>query len=318
MNAGTRLGLYAGGLVVAFGAAFGLSGLIVPNSLVAAWTERTTVRPSHGAEHTVSVPAAAAEALKGLSLSDAGLVLSPLDAPRAIGEDGVLRFRVERTDGTPVTDFAAAHEKELHLIVVRSDGAMYQHVHPTMDAEGFWSIPWRWDEAGTYRAFADFTPAGEDATGVTLTQLLHVDGPFTAVRTEASRVDEVDGFTVELQGDVTAGSTSDLTVTVSRAGKPVTTLEPYLGAFGHLVALREGDLAYLHVHAKGDAPQADDTAGPAIEFGADAPTAGRYLLYFDFQVEGTVHTAEFVIDAPHGDHVDDSHDSGDQTHPDGH
>ena len=28
----------------------------------------------------------------------------------------------------------------------------------------------------------------------------------------------------------------------------MTDLQPYLGAYGHLVALRDGDLAYLHVH----------------------------------------------------------------------
>lgn len=318
MNAGTRLGLYAGGLVVAFGAAFGLSGLLVPKSVVAAWTEQSAAQPSHGSDHAGSAAASATQALKGLSISDAGLVLSPVDAPHAIGEDGTLSFRVETTEGTPVTDFAESHDKELHLIVVRSDGSEYQHVHPTRDADGTWSIPWRWDAAGTYRAFADFTPAGEDSAGVTLSQLIQVDGPFTAVPTAPSRVDEVDGFTVELEGDLAAGSMSDLTVTVSRDGEPVTALEPYLGAFGHLVALREGDLAYLHVHAEGDEPQADDTAGPTIGFGAEAPTAGRYLLYFDFQVEGTVHTAEFVVDAGHGGHGEDADDSGDQKHSDGH
>lgn len=327
MNAGTRLGIYAGGLVVAFAAAFGLSRVIVPASLVEGWAAQTAAQPTHGGQHAGPATESSAPAAAGLSLSESGMILSPVDAPRAIGEDGTLSFRIERTDGTVITDFTEAHDKQLHLIVVRSDGSEYRHVHPTMDADGTWSIAWTWEEAGTYRAFADFTPAGEDTTGVTLTRLIQVDGPFTAVPTDASRVDEVDGFTVEVDGDLIAGSTSDLTVSVSRDGEPVTALEPYLGAFGHLVALREGDLAYLHVHAEGDEPKAGDTAGPSIGFGAMAPTAGRYLLYFDFQVEGTVHTAEFVIDAAHGDHGDhdgdsgdngDSGDSPDETHSDGH
>ena len=73
---------------------------------------------------------------------------------------------------------------------------------------------------------------------------------------------------------------------VTRDGEPVTVLEPYLGAFGHLVALRDGDLAYLHVHAEGADPEAGQTTGPDIAFAAEAPTAGRYLLYLDFQVDG--------------------------------
>ncbi len=89
-------------------------------------------------------------------------------------------------------------------------------------------------------------------------------------------------------------------MTISRAGEPVTELEPYLGAFGHLVALRDGDLAYLHVHPHGDEPQAGETSGPEIVFEATAPTQGRYLLYLNFQVDGEVHTAPLVIDTAIG------------------
>src|SRR5699024_680787 len=77
-------------------------------------------------------------------------------------------------------------------------------------------------------------------------------------------------------------------------GEPVTELEPYLGAFGHLVALRQGDLAYLHVHPHGEAPQAGETSGPQVPFEATAPTPGRYLLFFDCQVDGQVYTAPLV------------------------
>lgn len=83
---------------------------------------------------------------------------------------------------------------------------------------------------------------------------------------------------------------------MSRDGEEVTGLEPYLGAYGHLVALRQGDLGYAHVHPEGDAPQASETAGPDVSFAASVPTPGRYLLYFDFQVEGVVHSVPFVVD----------------------
>ena len=48
-------------------------------------------------------------------------------------------------------------------------------------------------------------------------------------------------------GTPRAGRETELSFTVTRGGKPIRT-QPYLGAGGHLVALREGDLAYLHVH----------------------------------------------------------------------
>ena len=72
---------------------------------------------------------------------------------------------------------------------------------------------------------------------------------------------------------------------VSRGGEPVRTQE-YLGAGGHLVALREGDLAYLHVHPEG--------RGEAVSFMTEFPSEGRYRLYLQFKHDGRVHTAEFT------------------------
>jgi hypothetical protein len=60
--------------------------------------------------------------------------------------------------------------------------------------------------------------------------------------------------------------------------------EPYLGAGGHLVALREGDMAFLHVHPTGDGPS----------FGATFPTEGRYRLFLQFKHDGRVQTVAFT------------------------
>lgn len=319
MNAGARLGLFGAGLVVAFGAAFGLAGVIVPANAVSDWTKGAEVNDHDG--HVESAAgadgsaSAAADDLKGLSLGLDGYVLSAIEAPASPGEAGELAFRIEDAAGTPVTDYATAHDKELHLIVVRSDGSQFRHVHPVLDeATGTWSLPWEWTQAGTYRVFADFTPAGADAPSLTLTRTVQVAGEFAPVVPHPTRIAQVDGFTVSLDGDLEAGTARDLTLTVTQDGRPVTALEPYLGAFGHLVALRDGDLAYLHVHAAGDEPEAGETSGPEIAFVAEAPTAGRYLLYLDFQVDGTVHTAEFVLDAAHAEGTTepegDVHDDG--------
>jgi hypothetical protein len=116
------------------------------------------------------------------------------------------------------------------------------------------------------------------------------------------------GYTVTLDGELAAGAESALSFSVSRDGRPVTDLEPYLGASGHLVALRAGDLAYLHVH-----PQ-DDPDG--ITFHTQAPSTGTYRLYLDFKHGGTVHTAEFTVttggqaehEEGHEEEEDDAHE----------
>ena len=86
-----------------------------------------------------------------------------------------------------------------------------------------------------------------------------------------------------LDGDLTAGDEAELTLSVTRDGEPVTDLEPYLGAYGHLVALRAGDLAYLHVHPEGAPDDGVTEPGPDVVFFAEVPSAGRYHLYLDFK-----------------------------------
>lgn len=301
MNTATRLSLYGAGLVAAFAAAYGVGAVAVPGNAVSAWNEAAGMR-EHGEAHVDASSATHGEAHStpaGLSLSAGGYVLAPVEAPGAVGEAGELRFRILDESGHPLTEYATEHGKELHLIVVRADGAQFRHVHPELEtASGTWSLPWTWEAAGTYRVYADFAP--RDAEGVTLSRTVQVAGDVISAVPEVRTTAETDGYTVRLRGELVAGAASDLTLEVRRDGAPVTTLEPYLGAFGHLVALREGDLAYLHVHPEGDEPSAGETGGPAIRFAATAPTAGRYLLYLDFQVDGEVRTAEFALDATAG------------------
>lgn len=325
MNAAGRLAAFGAGLVVAFAGAYIAAAGLVPEAAVATWKESSTMT-----DHTALAqnPAPAAQnrtSMQGLSLDQYGYELAPVQAPPTASAAGVLSFTILKPDGSPLIDYATKHDKDLHLIVVRTDGTGFQHTHPTLDrTTGVWSTPWTWPAAGTYRVFADFAPADvENAPALTLTRNVQVSGEFTPVVLTTSRTrDQVAGYTVSLDGQLVAGTTTTLTATVSKNGEAVSTLEPYLGAFGHLVALRDGDLAYLHVHPEGPEPAAGQNGGPSIEFAAEAPTAGRYLLYLDFQVEGRVHTATFVVDAERGNaasvpaaDTDSPHSNG---HTDGH
>jgi hypothetical protein len=198
-----------------------------------------------------------------------------------------------------VTRYEEAHEKDLHLIVARRDLSGFQHVHPTLDPQdGTWSVPLTFEDAGDYRVFADFSPAGDEAGPLTLGADVAVAGAYEPEPLPTpTRETTVDGYTVALEGDLAAGADSELTLSVSRDGQPVTDLQPYLGAYGHLVALRAGDLAYLHVHPEGSPGDGQTASGPGITFHTQAPSAGAYRLYLDFQHNGTVHTAEFTVTA---------------------
>lgn len=299
--AALRLGAFAGALALAFGAAFAVGSAVDPiaaaDSTAPAHNEEMGGMEEPAAGHGAGTNSGHSESggqLPGLSVSEAGYTLTPATTFYQPGAKTELRFTIQGPDGKPVTQYTETHEKELHLIVVRRDLSGFHHVHPTRDASGTWSIPFTFTAGGTWRLFADFQPAGLDRT-LTLGTDVNVSGLYIPVPlSEPASVYSFDGYDVTLAGNPVAGKESELTFTVSRGGKPVTDLQPYLGAFGHLVSLRSGDLAYLHTHPSQDA-EPGTKGGPQITFGTTFPTAGTYSLFLDFQHAGAVHTAEFTV-----------------------
>jgi hypothetical protein len=279
-SAVAKLSVFAGLLVLAFGAAALLGSAIGPEPDAAA-DERAA---GHGGAEPGAAHGGATEPdpVRGLAVSAEGVVLrlERTELPR--GRETELAFTIAGREGRALRDFEVEHEKRMHLIVVRRDGTGFQHLHPVMDPSGRWSTRLTIPDAGAYRVYADFN----DGEARTLAADLAVDGaasygPLPAPATTTA----VDGYEVELAaGDVRPGEESELRFTVTRDGREVET-EPYLGAGGHLVALREGDLAYLHVHP-----------GDGLSFMSELPSAGRYRLFLQFKHAGAVHTAAFTLE----------------------
>lgn len=288
-----RVAFIVAGLVVALIGGFGLGRLTGgdsarPTAAVAAPTVTADHTHSPGAgPHNHSTGGGSGAAAGGLEISASGYTLVPEATAFTAGRAGELAFRIVDSGQRPVTDFAVVHDKPLHLIVVRRDLTGYQHLHPTMAPDGRWSVPLTLREPGVWRAYADFTanaPAGQ--TAVTLGADLTVRGDYAPrALPEPATQATVDGFTVSYQGAPKTAAVQPLLFTVA----PAATLERYLGAYGHLVVVREGDLGYVHVHPE------PELAGGAVKFWLAAPSPGRYRMYFDFQVAGKVHTAEFTM-----------------------
>ncbi|MCP2163932.1 hypothetical protein [Goodfellowiella coeruleoviolacea] len=303
MNTAAKLSAYGAALALVAAGAWAAGTAVGPLPGASASSGHTGTTggedTGHGDAHSGTVAEGARTDLPGgLASSRGGYTLTPTSTTLSTGTDQPFSFRVLGQDGAPVTGFEVEHDKRMHLIVVRRDTAGFQHVHPDMAADGTWSVPLTLTEAGTYRVFADFTPTGGSAT--TLGTDIFVAGQFTPRSYPSSRVAEVDGYQVRLTGDLVAGTASPLRLSVTRDGQPVTDLQPYLAAYGHLVALRLGDLAYLHVHPDGAPGDGRTPAGPDVDFVAEVPTAGGYRLFLDFQHAGAVHTAEFTVDATTG------------------
>ncbi|GAB3871005.1 hypothetical protein ACFPIJ_05100 [Dactylosporangium cerinum] len=273
MNAPKRLGVFAAFLAVVFGAAFGVGRLAGPDAV--AESRPAGEGHSGGGGHGGEPSGTGAYAIR----------LDPYTS-------GSLSFTVVGPDGRVVTGFEPVHEKPLHLIVVRRDLSGFQHVHPDLAADGTWRVPLALTDGGPWRAYADFTatggPATVLATDLEVPGVQHSAAPLPAPITTTV----VDGYTVRL--DLHDG----VSFGVSLDGRPVTDLQPYLGAAGHLVAIAQQDLAYLHVH-----PTAPATRGPDVGFAVEGAGSGTHRLYFQFRHRDVVHTAEFTVTGIGGGHA---------------
>ncbi|ONI83031.1 hypothetical protein ALI144C_18490 [Actinosynnema sp. ALI-1.44] len=284
MNTATRLTVYGVALALVATGAWAIGTAVGPVS-DAAGTSAAPHTDTHGDTVTAS-----SEGPDGLASAKDGYILQPTGTTFTTGTTTPFSFRITKSDGAALTAFDVEHDKRMHLIVVRRDLAGFQHLHPEMAPDGTWTVPLTLTQAGSYRAFADFKPTG--GKKLTLGADLAVPGLFQPVSYRDFRVSAVDDYEVKLDGQLVAGRSSRLVLTVRRAGQDVTDLQPYLGAYGHLVALRVGDLAYLHVH-----PDSTTTAGPTITFFAEVPSSGKYRLFLDFKHGDKVRTADFTLSA---------------------
>jgi hypothetical protein len=289
-----------GVLLVALIAGFGLGWAAdvsrlaanAPNSSGSAGAAGHAHAPGTASDHPHGAAASADSRVGGLAVSSGGYTFALASTTMTAGTPTPFRFRIDGPDRRPVTAFAVAGDKLMHLIVVRRDLTGYQHLHPTMSGDGTWHVELALPAPGIWRLYADFltvTAAGAQMA-LTLGADLTVAGEYAPVPVPAAaRQSTVDGYTVRYEGTPHVGATQPLVFRVFKAGTPVPDLERYLGAYGHLVALREGDLAYIHVHPE------DRLFRGAAKLWLSAPSKGRYRMFFEFQVGGTVYIAPYTV-----------------------
>lgn len=293
-----RLAAFCGGLVLVFAVALGVgaaTGDVAPASSApapsagghgGAHEDGDAGTASHDGGHSDGRSAGAdgghdgdhtapAGAALGTVLDDGTLRLDVGTTVLAAGERTPFTFRVLDGEGRAVTEFDLEQERRMHLVLVDRDLSRFAHLHPELDASGTWTQDLTPDP-GSYRAVLDFVVDGQrHVLGTDVT----VPGPLQArALPEPAASTTVDGYDVALRRD---GERFSFEVT--RDGEPVE-LEPYLGAQGHLVSLRAGDLAYAHAHTGTDGSYAVDLA------------PGTWRLFLQFSADGAVRTAPFTVE----------------------
>jgi hypothetical protein len=230
------------------------------------------------------------------------------------GQTTKITFKVLNDRQEVLKDFTVAHEKLMHFILVRKDLQHFQHLHPDFNQQtGEFSVNVNFPTDGPYRLYPDFTPTPENPQKlpVTLTYDVNV-GDMSKYRPQAVTPDTgiekaVGGYTVTHYMPETLKSQTqfDYSLVVEEPNALVT-LEPYLGAMGHGVIIKEGTLDFIHTHAEGmdmagmEGMSAGEHAGhmpepDTIAFSTNFPEPGTYKIFTQFQAKGKVVTTHYTI-----------------------
>ena len=272
--------------MVAFGAAIAVAflGAAAIGRAVGPLERGKSTSSSHGEEMGGDEIAAASPA--GLAVAADGFRLVATRTTLQAAKPQRFAFRIVDEAGEPLRRYDVEHERRLHLIVVRRDLTGFQHLHPKLSADGTWAATLAPLEPGAYRAFADFSTGGHKT--VLGADLLVPGATRVHARPPVREAAPAGPYQVVLDpGTFKAGATEQLAFRVTRGGKTAfDEVGRYLGARGHLVLLRPGDLAYVHAHADED----------ALQFETTFPSPGRYAAFLQFRAGGAVRTAAFSVE----------------------
>lgn len=226
------------------------------------------------------------------------LTTNPTPTP---GHRTRLTFALKRVAKNQIVrNLEVVHTKKLHLIVASADLSFFDHVHPDEQADGTYAMEYTFPMGGDYALFADLMPVG--APNQVFRLPVRVAGPASAVQPlhESLAPTRMFGryriglstspFPLQANDDVT------LTFTLDENNRPVMDLDPYLGASGHCVILSQDSREYLHSHPV-DMP-GRSVNGPQVTFHTRFPRSGLYKVWGQFQRQGHIIVADFVLRMP--------------------
>jgi hypothetical protein len=200
----------------------------------------------------------------------------------------VLRFRAfDPRTGEPATKFEIVHERLMHLFLVSEDLEYFRHDHPVLQPDGSFLLPVTFERGGMHRLLADFYPTGSVPQLAYST--LYASGDSTAAHLEPSLAPSKSvnlAATLRVEPEqLLAGFETRLTFDL----EPREGVEPYLGAWGHMLAASEDVIDLLHAH-----PYLTDGEG-TMQFNLIFPRPGMYKIWTQFQRLGVVNTVVFVL-----------------------
>ncbi|HET8550599.1 MAG TPA: heavy metal-binding domain-containing protein [Bryobacteraceae bacterium] len=210
--------------------------------------------------------------------------------PRLIraGQPADLTFRVIDPDaGKAVTKFDLVHEKYFHLFVVSRNLAYFAHEHPESRPDGSFVFRFAFPQTGEYRLLADFYPAGATPQMIARSVIVPGSEPQAVLAADLDPK-ELANLRVRVRTQPAQPIAGQKTILFFDVG-PSDGLEPYLGAWGHMLIASADLIDMIHSH-----PAFED-AGATIQFNVIFPRPGLHRIWVQFQRRGIVNTAAFTV-----------------------
>jgi hypothetical protein len=142
------------------------------------------------------------------------------------------------------------HEKLYHIFVVSQDLTFFLHTHPDRNPDEDFHLDVRFPKPGMYRVLSDFYPSG--GTPQLITNTVMVPGNGFVLQPASIRSDmsprQTENSRVELQvipQHIIARQKVSMLFRVT----PGDGLEPYLGAWGHMLAASSDLVDMMHNHS---------------------------------------------------------------------
>ena len=210
------------------------------------------------------------------------------------GKPAILKLMIHDAAGAMVKSFDIVHEEKVHLIIVRDALDQFAHIHPAVDTAGNLTATFTFPTGGSYRLYADHQPTG--GKQATATAELRVAGdapPAPALTPNVPGQVKGDGLDAQVTlKNAKAGGEATVRFELMDAGKPVTDLQPYMGAMGHLVVLSSDGQKYVHAHPSDDKPSKGNNV---VAFQAHFMQAGLYKGWGQFRWKEQVRVIPFVV-----------------------
>lgn len=225
-------------------------------------------------------------------------------AQPSVGQPVTLSFDLsDGSTGLPIDDLITHHDALLHLALIDTTNSSFAHIHPANVAPGRFEISHTFDRAGEYSAYIEIERI--DSGIQVIVRTFSIAGPQPSPAQQAPglgsrRLGNVD-VDVSSSQPLRAGRQTTLTFSLSENGQPISTLEPWLGMAGHLMARDSDGSIFGHIHAIGPMAGPKDVAiqqffGPDIRFVYTFPKAGRYYLWGQVKYQDTIVTVPVVLD----------------------